>query len=87
MRCRRQPLQDTGLSEQQRACADGHEGALFARVGDLELCECFDQFEGFRVVFEDRVDAIAAGDDEDVVFLQVFVGGGEVNVGFDGEAG
>lgn len=37
--------------------------------------------------FEDFVDAIAAGDDEHVIFGEVLVSSSIVDVGFDGQAG
>ena len=74
--------------EDQAARADRHERALFGRVGGLQFGEGFEQGDGFGVGGDDGVDALrgAAGDDQDVVFLEVVVRVGVVDVGFDGQA-
>ena len=54
----------------------------------MEFGEGFEQGDGFGVGGDEGVDAFrgAAGDDQDVVFLEVFVRVGVVDVGFDGQA-
>ena len=79
-------LQHAGLGQDEGARADGHEGALFRRVGLLQGAEGFEEGHGLGFGFEHGVDAVAAGDDEDVVVVEGFVGVFVVNVGFDGEA-
>jgi len=66
VRGRGQTLQETGLGEDQGAGADGHQGAFFGWVGELELCEGADQIDGLAAFCEQVVDAPAAGDDEDL---------------------
>ena len=76
------------MPEQERARGDAHECAFFAGILGLESGKSADQGEGFGVGFEDGVDALdAAGDDEDVVVLEVGVRVFVIDVGFDGEAG
>ena len=85
----RQPLQHARGAQDQAPRADGHERALFGRVGGLQLAEGFEERDGLGglgAVGDDAVDAFwgAAGDDEHVVFFEVVVGVGVVDVGFDG---
>lgn len=81
-------LEDAGFGEEEGSGADGEEGTFFARVCLLEGAEVFDEFDGFGVfVVQDGFDTFAAGDDEDVVFSEGFVGVVVVHVGFDDEAG
>ena len=89
VRGRRQPLQHARGAQDQAARADGHERALFGRVGGLQLAEGFEERDGLGglgAVGDDAVDALwgAAGDDEHVVFFEVVVRVGVVDVGFEG---
>jgi hypothetical protein len=86
---RGEALEEARAREEQGPRADGHEGAFFAGVGGLQRGEGLDQFDGFGgvgggFVFQGRVDAAAAGDDQDVVVVEVFVGVFVVDVRFDG---
>ena len=56
-------LQETCLSEDQRAGTDGHECTLFAGVSLLKLGEGLDEFDGFSLFFDYVVYAHAAGYD------------------------
>ena len=52
------------------------------------MSKSFEQLAGFEGgIFEHRVDAAAARDDQDVVVIEVFVRIQVVHVGFNGEAG
>lgn len=89
MRGSRHTLQHARSAEQQTPRSDGHERALFGRVGGLEFAEGFeegDRLGGLGAVVDDAVDALggAAGDDEHVVLLEVVVRVDVVDVGFDG---
>lgn len=84
---RGQALQDPRLCEEQAAGANGHECPFLAGVGDLQFREGRDQGKWFGLGFEDFVDAIAAGDDEDVILGEVLVGSSKVDIGFDSQAG
>ena len=55
--------EDSLLREEERAGADGEEGAFFLWVFLLKVGPGFDEAEGLGFGFKDRVDA-AAGDDE-----------------------
>ena len=79
-------LQETCLSEDERAGTDGHECTLFAGVSLLEFGKGLDELDGFSLVFDHVVYAHAAGYDQDVVFFEIFVSVSEVDVGFYGEA-
>lgn len=81
-----QALENACLSEEQGAGADGHEGSFFAGIRGLKLSKGFDQFERFCILLENVVDAIAAGNNQDVIFIQVLMSSLDVDVGFDGEA-
>lgn len=70
----RQAVEDTLLSKEEGARADGEESAFALGVFLLNVREGFDEAERFGFSFEDGVD-IAARDDEDVKF-------GEAGIGF-----
>lgn len=81
----REAGEDAGLTEEERAGADGEYGAFFVGVFLLEVREGFDKAEGFGFGFEDRVGA-AAGDHEDVEFREARIGFFEVHVCAEGGA-
>ena len=74
MCCGRQAVEDTLLSKEEGAGADGEEGAFALGVFLLDVGEGFYEAERFGFGFEDGVD-IAARDNEDVEF-------GEAGIGF-----
>lgn len=81
-----QALQDSGLREDERAGADGHDGALFGGIRLLEFGEGFDEFEGFGFLLEHIFDRPAAGNDQNIVFLERLVRIFVVDIGLDGQA-
>lgn len=79
-------LQHPSGAQDQRASADGHEGALFAWVGGLQLGEGFEEGHWFGVFLDDFLSAAAARDDEDIVFFEVVMGVSVIDICFDGKA-
>jgi hypothetical protein len=75
-------LQDARFGEEERASADGEEGTLLAGILLLQLGVGFDEVHGLGVGLEDGLDA-SAGDDEDVVVLNVLMGVIKVDVSFE----
>jgi len=94
MSCGRQSLEKAHLRKEQRPGVNGEDRSFFGAVVFLEIGKGSDEAEGLALVLEDLV-VVAARHDEDVVFLELFVGltVGEVGAegaargGYDGLAG
>ena len=80
-------LQQAGVRQGEGARADGHEGALFAGVLLLQGGEGFDERDGLAVRLQHGVHPAAAGDDEHVVVVQIFVRVVEIDVRLDRQPG
>ena len=74
------------MGEDERAGADGHESALFAGIGLLELGEILDKLDRLGLLLEHVIHAHTTRNDEDVVFLEVFVSIFKVDVSFNSKA-
>ena len=53
----------------------------------LQAAEGLEEGHGLCFGLEDGINAVAAGNDEDVVFIEGLVGVFVIDIGFDGETG
>ena len=78
-------LQQASVGEDERTGADGHEGPLFAGIRLLELGKILNQLDWLGPFGENVIYGDAAWNDQDIVFLQIFVSIFKVDVGLDGK--
>ena len=82
-----QPLEKALFGEEEGRGVDGEEGAFTGGIGGLDFGEGFDEAQGFAVFLEHfHAFVLAAGDDQDVEFLEAFMGFFKGDVGGECDA-